>query len=106
MRPEMIEQIKAAAISKPEHVGVMVGMRCIDGNVPLAFVAGIVGTTQVSVYRWVTGKTKPQNKTDVRKLNRIIYTITHAVERGVLPQEKFSPESVLPIWKESKSEIE
>lgn len=105
MRPSMIEQIKAAAKDKPDHIGVRLGLLCLRGEVPLSFVQGVVGTTHVSVYRWVTGETNPQNKADIRKLTRLIYTITEAIERGILPQEKFSPDPVLPLWKQSRDSI-
>lgn len=106
MRQGMIEQIEVASREKPEHVGVKVGLLCLRGQVPLSLVQGIVGTTHVSVYRWVTGKTTPQNKADVRKLQRLAFTLTAAIEQGVLPAEgKFDSALILPFWKLSKDNL-
>lgn len=106
MRPTMIEQIEAAFKEKPDHIGVKVGILCVRGGVPLAFVEGVLGSNPVSVRRWATGQTKPQHKMDVRKLTRLIYTLERAINEGVLPtEEKFNPELVLPIWKESKDAV-
>lgn len=103
MRPFMIEQIETAFKTKPDHLGVKVGILCVRGGVPLAFVEGVLGSNPVSVRRWVTGLTRPQHKLDVRKLRRLVYTLERAISEGVLPPElKFSPQLVLPIWKESK----
>lgn len=106
MRPSMIKQIETAFKDKPDHLGVKVGILCVRGDVPLSFVEGVLSSNPVSVRRWVTGVTKPQHKMDVRKLTRLIYTFVRAINEGVLPSgEKFNPQLVLPIWKESKDAL-
>jgi hypothetical protein len=106
MQATMIQQIESASKATPNHLGVQVGVLCIRGNVPLSFVQGVIDTSHVTVYRWVTGTVRPQNRADVRKLARLKHTLTAAIEQGILPQDKFDSEQVLPLWAASKAAIQ
>ena len=105
LKENMIAQIREGAEKNPDHLGVKVGLLCIQGDVPLAFIEGVLGSNPVTVRRWVTGDTKPQHKADVRKLERLFWALTKAVSAGTLPVKKFQAELLLPAWKESKDVV-
>lgn len=102
MRQQTAKIIRTAYQLMPEYIGVRVGMLCVNGDVPLPFVQGIVKVSTPTIYRWVEGQTDPTTATLVNKLKRVEWMLTRAIEDGVLPSEdKFDPRVVLPYWKQS-----
>lgn len=106
MRSSIESEIEDAFLRVPMHLGVQVGKLCVDGEVPLAFVAGVVGSTPVTVYRWVKGLSLPNSQLPLRKLKRMAYTLREATRQGIIPMEKFDMSALLPLWKQSKTEIQ
>lgn len=55
----LIKQIMDAHAADPDHIGVQLGLACINGNVPVHQVAEELGVARISVYKWFTGKFYP-----------------------------------------------
>lgn len=106
MRTTMIAKITEAYSKDPKHVGLKVGMLCIEGEVPISFVEGVLDTNPVTSRRWLTGECIPQHKADIRKLKRLVYALQKAIDTKLLPStEKFNAAIVLPLWAESKDAV-
>jgi hypothetical protein len=105
MRDKLAIEVEAAFREQPEHIGIKVGMLCNAGNVPISFVAGVVGVTPVSVYRWLTGVATPKNRGIALKLRRLEYTLHRAIQDSILPMQEFEMGKLLPLWKQSKIEV-
>jgi hypothetical protein len=105
MRSAVSLDIEAAYAEHPKHLGVRVGKLCVDGGVPLAIVAGITGVTMVSVYRYVKGLSSPNTRSIVTRMKRLEFTLTKAIEQGILPTTTFNPDILLPLWRQSKLEV-
>ena len=81
---------------------VNLGMQCIEAQIPLSFVEGLLDVSTPTVYRWVTGVTVPTNKPLRRRLVRLSCAIDLALEAKALPAPKFDADILVHYWKQSK----
>lgn len=54
-----IEKVRS---SDPSKVGVVLGVRALDKNIPVAAIAEHLGVSRMAVYDWFTGRYTPQDR--------------------------------------------
>lgn len=85
LRAGSMERILIASRNKPTEIGPKLGVLCIRGKVPAAFVGAVVGTTEQTVYRWFYGETDVTNQDRRKKVIRLTEILRYAISHTLLP---------------------
>lgn len=78
---ERRDQIKSAHKKAAMALGPALGVIVLRGNIPIPAVAELLAVSQPTVYRWMYGQTKPQDKDKIDKIGRLL-TVLRKAERS------------------------
>ena len=63
--------VKEVQAANPEHIGVRLGLHCIEHNISVGVVAEKFGVSRHTIYSWFRGKFAPRAK-QVAKIEEIL----------------------------------
>jgi len=82
-RPYSDKLILSLNRADPKNIGVKLGKACVHNNLPLTYVAKILGVSRECLYIWFREGT-PQKRNNIR-INHFIELVEEGLESGVLP---------------------
>lgn len=83
-RKEVVDANRAALQEDPESLGARLGYAAIHTGVPIRMLAELLGTHDMSVYRWFRGA-YPRGTHLIRKVRVLTAIMDHALEKRILP---------------------
>jgi hypothetical protein len=79
------KQIADARLADPDGLGPLLGELIIEGNVPIEAVAGLMSVSDVTIYRWMYGTSRPRDLDKIQKLKRFVTVLRKAKRARDLP---------------------